>query len=971
MTKSQTDTQPESTPGAGGEVQWPTSPTVDRFVVLGRLGAGGMGVVLSAYDPMLDRRVALKLVRPGAGTDSDSERRALLQREAQAMARLSHPNVVAVHDVGAVGEQLFIAMEFVDGPTLRSWIDDGHDWREVIRLFGAIGSGLAAAHAAGLVHRDFKPENVLIGRDGRPRVLDFGLVGNVGDPGGPRPGTVVGTKGYMSPEQLRGVPTDARGDQFSFCVALYEALDGAPPFAKDNYREAVSRGDAPGLPRRAPKWLGEIVVRGLSQRSEDRWADMSALLAALARDPTKLRRRVVLACAGAVAVAGVLLAARHAGRTGGARPPLCTGDDLHDVWDGSRRDAVAGAFTATGLPYASATLARVDASLDHYANAWTTMHDEVCHMASHADPQADSLRDLRMACLQARRSTLAALTDEWTHGIDADGLEGAVSAAASLPPLDLCADTRALLGRAPLPHDPVMLARVDATRAALDHVRALRAAGRMQAARTEAEAARQRALDDGYAPASAEAALMYGRVLHAFGEPAAVAPLQEATTLAEHAGDDALAADAAIEVLGAMVDTGQTRMAIATAPLAEALVVRAGDRLVQRGALRMWQGSALIKSARTPEGVQMLAEARSLFTQALGANDPITLEAGVRLYKGLAEAGEAGRRDALGKELLASALEVLGPDHPQTALLMGRIGQAAADESEFDTAHRMVDRALDITERTYGPDALPTAVMVNYAGVVAEQENHTDVAAQAYERVFAIRRKLLAPDHPLVAHALANLAIAHDWQGRHTQALDELATAIAVMRQNYGEDNNDVAYETGTRGWLLANAGRYQEARDSLQEAIAIWKRIDAPDQINTAFTTLSLVKLDTVVGRYGEARELLEPATKILSKAYGQDHRSIAFATSLRARCDLDEHGTTDLAPLEVAVRNVDKPHVPPADRGAVRLELARARWAAGDRAGAKQQLALTERDLVQAGPMGAVDLQRLHSWLAAHDVR
>ena len=261
--------------------------------------------------------------------------------------------------------------------------------------------------------------------------------------------------------------------------------------------------------------------------------------------------------------------------------------------------------------------------------------------------------------------------------------------------------------------------------------------------------------------------------------------------------------------------------------------------------------------------------------------------------------------------------------------------------------------------------------MVNHAGVVAEQENRTDVAAQAYERVFAIRRKLLAPDHPLVAHALANLALAHEWQGRRTQALDELATAIAVMRQNYGEDNNDVAYETGTRGWMLADAGRYQEARDTLQQSIAIWKRIDAPDQVNTAFTMLSLVKVDTIVGRYAEARELLDPAVKILIKTYGQDHRSIAYATSLRARCDLDEHGTTELAPLEAAMRSIDKPSVPPAHRGAVRFELARAEWAAGDRAGAREQATKTERDLVAAGPIGADDLQRVRTWIATHDVR
>ena len=965
MTSSQPDTQPLSEPSAETDARWPTSPTVDRFVVLGHLGAGGMGVVLSAYDPVLDRRVALKLLRPGARAASESERRALLQREAQAMARLSHPNVVAVHDVGDVGGQLFIAMEFVDGQTMRRWLDQPHDWREVVRLFCAIGGGLSAAHAAGLVHRDFKPENVLIGRDGRPRVVDFGLVGDVGEPGGPRSGTVVGTPGYMSPEQLRGDPSDARGDQFSFCVALYEALDGAPPFAKHDYRDAVLSGRVPAPPSRAPRWLGEVVLRGLSVRRQDRWPDMAALLAALDRDRTRSRRRAFGAVAIVVSAGGLL-----AGMRGGHEPRVsCSSDDLRDVWDAPRRAAVERSFTATGLPYVGATYTRVAATLDRYASAWTAMHDQVCRAPGDGEPQAESLRELRMACLEARRSTLAALTGEWAHGIDAEGLENAVSTAASLPSLDLCADTRALIGHTPLPRDPAARARIDATRAALDRVRALRAAGRMQAARTAAEAALQRALADGYAPVSADAALLLGSVLHAFGEPAAIPPLQQATTLAEQAGDDGLAADAAIELLGAMVDTGQTRSAIATAPLAEALVVRAGDRHAQRGVLRMWQGSALIKSERTPEGVRMLSEARSLLTDSLGASDPLTLEAGVRLYKALAEAGEHRRRDVVGKELLATELDVLGPDHPQTAALMGRIGEAAADEGDFATAHRMIDRAQAITERTYGADSLPAAVMINYAGVVAEAENQLDAAAQAYERVLAIRRKLLAPDHPLVAHALANLALAHRWQHRYTQALAELDTAREIMLQNYGEDNNDVAYETAARGSVLAAAGRFREARDSVQQALAIWKRIDAPEQINVAFTTLGLVQLDIVVGRYAEARELLGPAIETIIRTYGRDYREVAVATALRARCDLDEHGATDLAPIEAAVHDIDRPDVPPADRGAVRFELARAEWAAGNHAEANEQAARTERDLVQAGAFGAVDLQRLHAWLARRE--
>src|SRR3954469_19947733 len=211
---------------------------------MGLLGRGGMGVVLSAYDPLLDRRVALKLLRPGAFPGvSEQEGRARLQREAQAMARLAHPNVVAVHDVGTVGEQLFIAMEYVDGQTLTAWRSSAErDWRAIVLMYLGAGSGLQAAHAAGMVHRDFKPDNVLIGSDGRPRVGDFGLVSvtrasegaATTEAGTTRHGAIMGTPGYMSPEQVRGEPSDAQSDQFSFCVALYEALYGQRPFAAED-----------------------------------------------------------------------------------------------------------------------------------------------------------------------------------------------------------------------------------------------------------------------------------------------------------------------------------------------------------------------------------------------------------------------------------------------------------------------------------------------------------------------------------------------------------------------------------------------------------------------------------------------------------------------------------------------------------------------------------------------------------------
>jgi tetratricopeptide (TPR) repeat protein len=980
----------------------PSGATIGRFVVIGTLGRGGMGVVLSAYDPILDRRVALKLLRPGAWRgSSESEGRARLQKEAQAMARLAHPNVVAVHDAGTVGEQLFIAMEYVDGQTLRAWLTGKHNWHQVVRMFAAAGAGLQAAHAAGLVHRDFKPENVLIGKDGRPRVVDFGLVSGVRanltveedssdeaapapdadadlladplltprSPGVTRHGAVLGTPGYMSPEQLRGEPSDAKADQFSFCVALYEALNGAPPFPEPEYRQALLEGRVASLPKLAPRWLGEVVLRGLRAAPDERWPDMGALLAALARDPAQPRRRALIAGGIILATAALVAEARSLREQRGA---ACSAQvaraRLREVWDPPRRLAAERAFAATGLPYAADSFARVAAALDRYTAAWVTMHEEACRATRVEGRQSDSLLDLRMACLERRRATLAALTGEWAHGVDAQALENAITAAASLPPLDECADARALGERVPPPRAAATRARIDATHADLDRARALRDARRLQEARAAAEAAHKSAGAEGYAPLTAEAAFLLGSLEHAFGEPAAVAPLEEAARLAAQAGDDRLAAAAAVELVGAMADGGMAPSAIVSAPLAEALVVRAGNRPEQRGGLRLWQGAALIQAERNPEGVTALSEARALLTQSLGARDPLALNAGLRLYNALWQTADYHRRDTLGRELLATELEVLGPDHPQTGVLLGRLGLAATRAGDFATAHELIDRNLAIQTRAYGETSLPAAVAINLRGVLEESEDHLDAAAQDYEHVLAIRRQLLAADHPLVAHALANLAGARRLQHRYAEALADVATALAIMRRTYGEAHSDVAWEMGVRADILADQGELQQARETYQQALAIWNRIKGPQHLDTVEAMVSLAQLDARMGRCEEVRRLVVPAQATVEAVHGKSHSMVAKALAMVARCDLDEQGTTELAPLEQALRSVDKPEVPPGDRGEVRFELARALWATGARARARALARQGESELVQSGPFGARDLERARAWLRTH---
>ncbi|MBK9754583.1 MAG: serine/threonine protein kinase [Nannocystis sp.] len=909
--------------------------SLGRFMILGALGEGGMALVLRAYDPELDRKVAIKVMRADLYGERASIGQQRMHREALALARLSHPNIVQVFEVGSLPGGVFIAMELVQGVNLRTWLKgQTRSWREVVEVFRQAGAGLQAAHRAGIIHRDFKPDNVLVGDDGRVRVLDFGLARPEGEAElqerGPltfsqeqlvtQAGSLIGTPAYMAPEQHLGLPADARSDIFGFCVSLHEALHGRRPFVgetADEVRRRVLAGEITVGPREAgvPAWLRALVLRGLQLDPERRPASMDAVVAELSRDHAATLRRWGVGAA----FVGLLLGWVGTSVVSSDRPRCDqVAARFVGVWDPGRRAEIGAALIGSRIGNAAATWARVAPALDAYAAAWVSESTARCLAEDSGERVHNELGQL---CLERRHAEFTALVEVLARS-DAEIVEHAVEAVGQLVAPARCGDRASLAVTAAVlpPEDPVAVA---ALRQRLVVVEAEERAGHDAAVLEDSSALVDEARALGYAPLLAEALLRRGSLLaRGAAYAAADAALIEAYAAAEAAGDDLLRAEALllrVEVVG--FNMAQPDLVAAWVPAAIALV----QRLDPDSALeaRMWT--------------------------TIGLTEHIA-----RKY----DLAEAHQRQAL-----ALLERVSAADDPQriTVLLhLGRTLWARGGDGEATIA--VLEEARRLAETVLGSEH-PSLVMI-YLNLANAYASQPDMLIMYYRKSLALGEKVLGPNHPSVAAALANLGNSLMHYGEFVEALANYRRAVDIYLATLGDAHPTTAMNICNLASALVAVKRVPEAHEWFARALAIYGRAHQGSQPEHALAIGGMGEAFAAEGRWEEARERAHRAFEVATAVNGGPTPWHVVNWQLNETEALQRLGRDrEARALGEPLLGLPPGRLKPEDLGRLRLVLARARAATGapTEALALAETARTElaaaTDLSWQSPLAEID--------------
>lgn len=818
-----------------------------RYRIVSFVGSGAMGLVYAAHDPALDRKVAIKVLR-GAQSVTAAVR---LEREAQAMARLAHPNVVSVFDVGTFEGRVFVAMEFVEGRTLRAWLQESRRSVEaILEVFIAAARGLHAAHEAGIVHRDFKPDNVFVAQDGRVLVADFGLAraATTDEPPADERATLpdgvrrsamdakltqtaafIGTPLYMAPEQLDGAPATARSDVFAFCVSLLEALTGHHPFAGDaptleSLRTAIRHSRPRGALGniRVPFAIWRELRRGLRERTDDRSASLAPLLRTMSRQLGRRRRWAIAAALVLVTVGasiGVSNQLTAEAPCSAARAPALT------LWTPARASAVRDAFMRTQRTFAGDTFARVDERLARQRDALAERSERLCEDRRQGQGSERAL-DAQAACLRRQRAAANAVVEVFEDA-DARTVARAIQSVVALEPPERCDDTEALLAGPSLPTEPARRALLHAAEDALSKATAEYRTARYDEARRRAQAVLDFARSSGFASLEAPALLVTAHVADRKGEKvAARALLGQAVYAALRGRRDEVAVRAAMGAAVLAADVAPRDSAIdGWLSLAHAVVVGRDLGDVLLGRFYTGWGRILFRRGEPTRSKALLQLGVEHFDRVAGAA-PLdlaeALEYGADTLDRLGETAEAGRWSLRALKLYEATF---GANHPELVTVLNTVGYNARTTGDFAQARALHERSLAIARESFGEAHFRTNESRAFLGgdlaELGDYRGAITLSEQAYEatvRASGPDAPWLSNDALLLAQLLADI---------HDERALRYARRAMEIDAKHGADNDE-------RASLLMRYGNVHLPLGRCDESLAAALRADALSRKST-----------------------------------------------------------------------------------------------------------------------------------------
>ncbi len=909
-------------PSAGRRDARAPGSLVGRYVLLDRIGVGGMGEVYAGYDPELDRKVAIKLVLPERSGEASRTR---LLREAQALAKLAHPNVVTIHDVGEHEGHVWLAMEYVAGQTLGAWAKSGRSrWLELLRVLTDTARGVASAHAAGLIHRDLKPDNVMIGRDGRVRVMDFGLAHGrpsastengppgvdaapVNDPGHGvtvnadpriRPevaalglrltgyGQPLGTPAYMAPEQWKGEEARPATDQFQWSVMAWEILFGERPFADTHFYELVEsvmsdRRRPPPRGHKVPGWLRRLVERGLATNPAMRWRSMAELVSRLERGQARARYRTIAAASGGlVLIAAGIAGARHLNLVQRSAECEAEGASIAAIWNDEAKEAVRASFLATGVPYAESAVDKVLPWINAYSQAWSDAREGTCKSAEVHGTWSADMGERAQWCLEDRRMEFAALLADFAQA-DTTTVQNGVVAAASLGSVEPCQSVEQL-SRIPMPPQEIREG-IAPIRSSLARANSLGLAGKYKAGLDVARIARESAEREiGWLPLVISARYVEGDLLNATGAYSEAEPvLKNVYFDAANLGLWDLADDSASGLLFLVgCRLAQTAQGFEWARHAELAAAQLGDRDERRKSRRLNNLANLnLFAGKFVEATKLYQQSLAIRENLLGADHPFVADVLAGISGVYDASGDYDRALEADKRVLAIREQVLGRDHPEYAYGLTNLGNIYYSMGDYREARTLHERALLLATRALGPEHPELAQIINNLAIACDVTGDLAEAHRLHEEAIRIKRKTLGERHPGVASSLENLAAVEDASGEVERANALYREALGIREEALGPTHPLVATALLNLAGVESRMGNIAEAKAMHERALEIRRNVQPPNSVAVAESLMGLANIYYRMNDLKEAERLHREALAMRVEALGNEHPYVAMS--------------------------------------------------------------------------------------------